>query len=454
MKKSIKIFCLNCLILALASTSCKKYLEVKQNQQLSTPETLKDLQALMDNEFFYRFYLFAMQDGTDEFYYRYDDILRFPGWMIDVHTWASQTDDEQDWVEQYNLVLICNTVLDKVDEVPGNTSAAASEIKASALFKRALCYYQLAQIYAPPYDSGTASTDLGIVLRDDVDFNVPSQRSNVKETYDRITGDLELAATLLPSTMSTKTRPNRAAAFGLLARVYLQMGLYDKAKTAADQSLAIYDYLIDFNDNSEIDYSSYYPFKNPDLRHPEIIYYQLNYGLGAYPSAIVDSLLYSRFDDDDWRKTLFFKPHSLVPQGHVFTGSYLADKANFFGIATDEIYLIRAECNARLGNTSAAVQDLESLLNKRYKTGTLPNLNPATPEAALQLVLNERQKELPFRGVRWSDLRRLNKDGTINVTLKRILNGIEYRLEPNDLRYTLLIPARVMQLVELQQNPR
>ncbi len=63
-------------------------------------------------------------------------------------------------------------------------------------------------------------------------------------------------------------------------------------------------------------------------------------------------------------------------------------------------------------------------------------------EEAKVKVLQERRKELIFRGTRWSDLRRLNLEGA-GIGLNRIINGVTYTLPPNDARWVMLIPREV-----------
>jgi hypothetical protein len=122
-------------------------------------------------------------------------------------------------------------------------------------------------------------------------------------------------------------------------------------------------------------------------------------------------------------------------------------------LATDEIYIIRAECYARAGNTTAAMADLNYLLQNRWSGSFVP-FTAATPDIALSIILKERRKELLFRALRWTDLRRLNKDPRFAVTLTRIVNNQTYTLPPNDLRYTFLIPDVILSRANMPQNPR
>jgi hypothetical protein len=245
-----------------------------------------------------------------------------------------------------------------------------------------------------------------------------------------------------------KTRPTKTAALGLLARVYLQAGNYQKAKESADQYLQITNALVNYND---LNASQSFPLG--DYRsNVEVIYYYTGLGLsGSQGTGKIDPAQYNSYQANDKRKTVFFvrNPDS----SYSFKGKYTGTSTLFNGVATDEIYLIRAECNARLGNTSVAMQDLNFLLSKRYDS-TFVSIAASTPTEALNLVLRERKKELLTRGVRWSDLKRLNKESQFATTIQRTLGTQTYNLSPNDFRYTLLIPYQVLNQVNLPQNPR
>jgi hypothetical protein len=172
--------------------------------------------------------------------------------------------------------------------------------------------------------------------------------------------------------------------------------------------------------------------------------------------VFVDSNLYKSYDLNDLRKKLFFKMNTSGQA--TFSGNYTGGTAStlskaFGGIATDEVYLTRAECNARTGNITAAMNDLNSVMSKRWKTGTFVPFTATGTTEALTHILRERRKETLFRGLRWLDLRRLNSEGA-NITLTRNLNGEVYTLAPNDPRYVLPIPPDVISMTKMTQNER
>lgn len=428
--------------------SCKKYLDAKPDSNLSTPSTLDDLQSLIDNSNILNDAITLTNEGADEFYLTDADWAATGNPNQAGYVWDPATEAKDDWSVQYKSVLYANTVLENLLKI---TSQGQEEkwknIKGAALFFRANHFYQLAQQFAPPYDHNSASTALGIPLRLSSDFNKPSARSTVEQTYNQVINDLLEAAPLLPVRPLHKTRPGRATAFALLARVYLQMGEYTKAREYASTSLEGYSTLIDYN---ELDAGAVDPLP---IFNDEVLFYASNISSIIPYYGKVDSVLYRSFDANDLRKTIFFQDNG--DGSFSFKTSYNGSIYDMFqGIATDELYLTRAECYARAGNTNAALQDLNTLLIKRWKAGTFAPFTAASPKEALSLILQERKKELVLRGTRWSDLRRLNPDPEWAVTLKRVINGKEYTLPPNDLRYTLLIPREVINLTGIPQNKR
>ena len=320
-------------------------------------------------------------------------------------------------------------------------------------FLRAYAFYNLASEFAQTYDNTTSSTDLGISLKLSSDVNNIPQRTTVAQTYQQILGDLKTALPLLSPTvnLSQANRPSKPAAFALLARIALSMRDYTNAKIYADSTLNLYSTLVDYNTLAA---GTNFPFTLLKPSTAEAMYQSMmlnnDLTVTTVGPAIADTLLYSSFNSNDLRKAIYFRLKSGIESpGWGYGGSYYG----FTGLATDEVYLIRAECEARAGNTTAAMADLNAVLVKRFKTGTFTSLTAVSSSDALNQVLTERRKELIWRGLRWTDLKRLNKDGA-NITLTRILNGTTYTLPPNSPLYVLPIPPDEIALSGIQQNQR
>jgi tetratricopeptide (TPR) repeat protein len=440
----------------ILQTACnKEWLDIKPNKNITTPATLADFEALMDYDEF-NFSALAMgevaSDGhyLSDIYHPYlDDIL------TNIYTWTNTRPYAKvtEWNAGYRRILnanIANEGLEKIKTSNG-TSAQWNRIKGNVLFQRARFFFELAQIYAPPYDKATANKDLSIPLQVIADITIKPKRSTVNETYDQILSDLMLSKDLLPVTPQYKTRGSKVAVYALLSNVYLCMGDYAQSKLWADAALNISHDLIDYNtlpSSSSTDFNG--------LLNKEMIFY--SFGSGYLPLltpsyGLVDLDLYKLYADNDLRKTRFLKRNPDLSIS--FIGNYGSNLSGtqFMGLATDEIYLVRAECNARLGRQNEAMDDLNALLITRWKTGTFVPFTATSASDALRQVLQERKKELLFRGRRWSDLRRLNKEEQFKTTLTRTVKGITYTLEPNSYKYTFPIPDDEIQLSGIAQNP-
>ncbi|MNT81080.1 SusD family protein [compost metagenome] len=98
---------------------------------------------------------------------------------------------------------------------------------------------------------------------------------------------------------------------------------------------------------------------------------------------------------------------------------------------------------------------INTLLRSRWdKNLTYTNVAVTNPDVLLPLILQERRKELVFRGRRWSDLKRLNQDRRFQKTLIRKIKGVEYQLLPNSLLYAYRLPEIVIEQAEIPQNKR
>jgi len=229
----------------------------------------------------------------------------------------------------------------------------------------------------------------------------------------------------------------------MFARVYLSMQMYDQAGSYANSCLQLYNTLIDYHTIS-FGSNPLIPLLNPETLYQSVIYSgsQALVGGNFKSICIIDSNLYASYAPGDLRRAIFYRVGGMTGRPY-FRTSYSGKAACFSGLAVDEVYLIRAECAARDGNKDAALADLNLLLQHRWSDTVVFNpVTAASASAALDSVLVERRKELVFRGLRWTDLRRLNKEGA-NITLSHGLNGQVYRLPPSSPNYIFNLPPDV-----------
>lgn len=425
-----------------------RFLDKKPNTQLVIPTTIPDFQALLD-------YQTVMQEtpelgelSSDNYYMLYSTWTGLTTKYRNAYIWAKDIYDGQGKVPDYNIpyqqVFYANVVLDEAPKVTVNESNRQDWNRAVGMahFIRGYAFYNLTQLFAPVYDPGTASMDDGIALRLNSNVNKPSQKAKVKDNYDQIIKDLKQADSLLPEDVPTANlnRPCKAAARAMLARVYLSMRDYSQAATIANSSLQLYSTLMDYKGLTNF------------IQNREILYYsvlisssEVLVGGGFKTVCVIDSTLYASYIPGDLRRTLFFRNSS--PTGpHYLRLNYSGASFCFSGLAVDEVVLIRAECAARSGNKDSALNDLNNLLQHRWVSkDSIPfvPIKASSAEAALDSVLMERRKELAFRGLRWTDLRRLNKENA-NISVTHGLNGQLYHLSPGSPNYKFYLPPDVV----------
>jgi len=219
---------------------------------------------------------------------------------------------------------------------------------------------------------------------------------------------------------------------------------YSDALENAETVLKANGTLIDYH---AIDDTQPYPFaqfNDEVLFHSTMIYK----GVLSSSKLRIDSLLYQSYSDQDLRKRTFFWNNNGIL---TFKGSYDGFLRFFSGLTTSELYLIKAECLERLGRSEEALLTLNHLRSYRYADNS--KVFPAYSDL-LKEILAERRRELIFRGLRWSDLRRLNSEERFRKTITRDFGNEKYVLLPNSNRYVLPIPDIVISLDGISQNPR
>ncbi len=451
------------IIVAISFGSCSgSFLDVKPSTNLIFPEELDQLSKLLDNTNLVNYTSALGQMAGDE--YEFVDYAAWQGTSTVVernsYIWSKDlyegTLEIRDWNWPYQSVFFANNVLQTIEEGQFPSSSERDFIKGWALFVRAYAYYDLLRTFSPAYDPATANTDLGVPLRSSPNVDEVKQRSSVQESYDFIISDLEQAGELLPDLFhpTRRNRPSKVAVNALLARIYTSMNKYVEAEIHADRSLSIYDKLMDYNSLSKTDEG---PFADDNdevlFSAVQINLYTITLSSATNRAVTINDNILNMYESNDLRRTLYFAQN---PGGNIRPkrGYLNSSTRPFHGLAVDEVYLIKAECLARRGDIINSMDWLNRLLLKRYQNTEdfIPKLASNSSEA-IDLIIIERQKELIWRGLRWSDIKRLNKMGA-DIVLRRTLNGVEYILPPNDPRYVFPIPDDEISASNIQQNLR
>lgn len=459
MKSIEKVFI---LLAAFAISACgEDFLNIRRNANQVVPKTIADYQAILDvNSVMNNVPAHTLGVvGSDE-YYVDDGMLESVGqsWQRNAYVWAVDVFEGQeslDWNRAYQRILYANMALGVRKITPEFSEIESwNNVVGSALFFRALNHYQLAQLFMPPYDTLTASQDRALPLKLDYDVSISPTIPSAQVYYAQIVNDVREAIELLPDQSKNTFRPSKAAACALLVRCYLQMQRYKDAIEIADIGLALTNSLLDYN---TLDLDKDYTFEMDNgTSNPDVLFYSILAGQAIMTEERfnVDSILYEFYEDNDLRKRAFFRisPDLRVMYKGAYTG--YPSSSPFAGLTVSEMLISRAECHARIGNTEKALSDLNELLRNRFDKMHFQPVSLSTADELLRVILLERRKELYLRGLRWEDLRRLNKDPRFAITLVREIDGRRHELVPLDPKWTWPIPDNEVPLTGIEQNNR
>ncbi|RZJ92823.1 MAG: RagB/SusD family nutrient uptake outer membrane protein [Chryseobacterium sp.] len=449
------------LLFLLVTTSCRKdFLNEIPDKSLLIPKKIIDFQSLLDNASVMNQAPYLPAIACDDIFTTTAGYNSASSIIRNTYVWKKEDMFDgavtvHDWNIPFQAVYYANTVLDGLSDgtFNANETSDVNRLKGQALFYRAFAYYLLAQEFCRPYTQATAGNLPGIPIRLVSDVKLASNRGTLKQTYEQIESDLLNAIPLLPTNVEFKTQPKLQAGLALLSNVYLTMQNYNKALEYAEKCLAINSQLIDYNTLS-ITAARPFPASFKNL-HEEVLFYHTVLSvafLNSSATTLISPDLYSSYDSNDLRKSIFFTSNV---HGIVFKGNYTGTTAVFSGLSLDEVYLIKAECHARLDNKEIALNTLNDLMRKRWNNKVAyPVIGASDAKEALRKVLIERRKELVYRNNRWFDLKRLNIESALSINLARTVNNINYTLPANDFRYTFPIPDIEITTSGIEQNER
>lgn len=430
----------------------RDFLDKRPNMAEIRPESIADVQAMLDNTSIMNessSSKILATIGADEYYYTIEEWRRLAtATYRNGYLWNKEVfegEESLDWNYGYQKILYCNIALETLEKI---TPTKTEEIdynraKGTALFHRSFVFYELLQLFGKPFIPNGNNNTLGIVLKLDAEIDKNPGRATVAECYAQIILDLSLAKDLLNEEVVNKNRPSKYAVMALLCRVFLAVGEYQEAAVLAEELIALIPL---------IDYTTYlkettHSFPMDTELNPEVIFRSMiRYGVTQLNYSLSEELL-DLYDDNDTRQNLFFRMNNNKP---VFCGSYYGSTSSFSGLAIDEVHLIGVECYLHLDLLGTAIEKLAFFQSKRYYE--LSEL-VEDKETLIDIVFEERRKQLLLRGTRWEDLRRLGFVLNRDVFLERPeIDGVAAVLSPRSDRYVWRLSDSAIDLGGLEQN--
>jgi len=327
------------------------------------------------------------------------------------------------WKSAYNYIYRANAVYEGCENSKKLDSDIRKQLMGEALFIRAYWYFYLVNLFG----------DVPLITTTDYEVNATQPRASVGKVYEQIIHDLEMSKNNLSEGYihenaalqgNERNRPNRFAASGLLARVYLYLNKYTDAEMESSDVI------------NQKDLYKVVPLDEVFLKNNNEALFQLsgttpnlsninttegfNFILIAAPQiggkvAISEDLMDS-FEDNDKRKVdwvrgfvdsnispakIYYYPYKYK----IRTGDDFIEYSTVLRLA--EQYLIRAEARAQLGKLASSVDDLDVV---RVRAG-LPAMKISNTtidkQRLIDAIYHERRIEFfAEQGHRWFDLKR------------------------------------------------
>jgi starch-binding outer membrane protein, SusD/RagB family len=442
-------------LIVLSASSCKKQLEIEPKQSISSDVALSTT-ADVRNALIGAYTVLATGDlyGTNLVFlpdiYASNNYLNWTGSFSNYRDISNKaiistnSDVLRTWVSAYKAINVANTVLSATNIVTNEKTK--NEIEGKALFIRGIMHFELVRLYAQPYDATGTNTGLGVPIitkavqtTGDVVSNSP--RNTIAEVYAAVENDLKSSITKLDGL------DEKYASMAFLARVYLQEGKYALARDLANDIITNSPYslitnslespfriknsnegIFEIQQNEQSNAGS----SNDGLATFYASYENSTGGNVGRGDANVNATFYNSFESGDKRQT------ELIYDGDgAKAGKFTKKWTDYFGnipvCRITEQYLIRAECNFRLGTSIGAspADDINVLRNRAGLGNVVPTL---------AIILNEREKELDYEGFRLHDYKRT----------KRSIGAFTY----DDPKLVFPIPDREISANKaLKQNP-
>ena len=387
------------------------------------------------------------------------------------------TTTTQFWSQAYKVIFSANQIIEKIED---GESPALDQLKGENLFLRAMAHFDLVKFFGRPYPQGQGANP-GVVIRDNTNGDPFPARNTVKEVYDFIIADLEKAAALM-TLEKTASFASKEVAYALLSRVYLYKEDNEKAIEYAGlvinsnrySLLPTNDYRSYFtrvpDDNSETIFAIRHTVMDNKNRGSIGSQYLTDGSCcwGQISASIPYIKLLNKYPEDARHSFIEIQlaPNGIdtlhrggVPQFYMNKYSRQEGEITLSSpvvLRLAEMYLNRAEANAKLGNDQLAIDDVNVIRERAGLSGTaLYAVDDLKGHPSVfDVVLEERRLELAFEGHRTMDLYRNNRPMVRAYDGFHSPDRFNQTILPTSDRVIFYIPEReIIVNPNLTQNP-
>lgn len=476
---NIKLRIIISSMLALGLFSCKKTLDVEPTNQVDASTSIKTpadaqimingiMRSMSSSDYYGRnFLLYGDAKGGDM---TIPSQGRGQDGLYTFNHSPSTGSYSGYWSQIYFSLLQVNNLLQNISQLEAAGATGYNSYKGQALTLRAIMYFDLVRLYGKSYDLDKNAFGVPNITTPLKSSEQPL-RNTVNENYNQIITDLKTAAPLLAKTKSNGF-VNYYGNLAMQARVYLYMKDYPNALKPAEEIITSNVYTLYSNaawvDSWKLQYGSesifeigVYPLEG-DLGANSIGAYHRRKGDGGSTILgwfIASDYFLNRLNQDAadvrWgvmntdeisttanpRKGALYKYSGSISLAG--DGKSTATAVNLKLIRLSEIYLIAAE--AALPTDAIKAATYLNAIRKRA-----PNLIPATAgTVTVDMILDERSKELYGEGQRFFDMMRLNK----SITFNDEIIAISVPTRPKTIDRTFFKTLLPISQAEINANP-
>ena len=490
--KKIVYHSLTALALTLSMGSCNSdFMETSPTDKIDSEQatqTMDNLQTLLSGTHRSLYGYWGYDKPGESGMNMHKDILgddvvmpsRGNGWFVNEYGWLRHIDPDSGlpyfgFEYYYSMISAANTILAYIDEVAGD-DATRNQIKGEALVFRAHSHFQMVQLYGKRYVAGQDNSQPGVPYRVEANME-PQARNTVEEVYKMANEDIDQAIELLASyNRKSINHFSQCVAYGIKARMALVQENWPVAIEAATKALETArgeglelqsgeSLLEGFNNverNREWMWGSIMTTEQ-DLSFTHFFSY-MSWNFNSTPvrksTRCIKDNLYAKISPTDIR-VKWWDPtgEAEVPlssyskwkyQNRKFTSQSAGSAVNdIVYMRMSEMYLIKAEAEARSGKEDAARQTLLEWMVTRdpeYKLST------NSGQALIDEVWTNRRIELWGEGFSFTDLKRLNQNmDRRNTNHDEAVCTIMY-VPAGDSRWQFKIPKSEMNVNPLMEQ--
>jgi hypothetical protein len=421
------------LIPLLGWLGCGSFLDIEPQDELSRAEALSSLrgidavivgayQQLSFTDYYTQSFLFfpEMVGNLVPLDDNAGSVLRYR----QVHDLNVPSDYEGSALDElysrpFTMLYALNDVLEALPDLEEGTEADRASLRGEALHLRAVAHFDMVRMFAqaPGFSTGATHPGIPLIDRSLGVLDQPS-RATVAEVYDLIVRDLTEAAELVDPSITRRNGDNvwvtPAVVLGAMARV--QAYREDWQSCAEFATRAIVESGVELTSRE----AYLEEWENRDLSETLWridVQRLLTAGGGTSPARVagrgeedplcrISEDLMDLFSPDDLRRQLY--PQDI--RGFRLTAKYPfspTEITNPIYLRLSELYLLRAEANAELGNDELARADYD-LIHLR----AVLNADPITLTGSdlIEEIRRERRRELALEGHLLFDLSRWGAD--------------------------------------------